>query len=687
MRERGRTPNRLAGETSPYLQQHAHNPVDWNAWGPEALERARREDKAILLSIGYAACHWCHVMAHECFEDEVIAALMNEHFVCIKVDREERPDLDHIYQLAHQLLTGRGGGWPLTAFLAPDGRPFFAGTYFPPTSRQGLPGFLQVLEAVRALYAERRGAVAGVGRRVVEALDAVDASARRPDDPDPLALDSARRALGRVFDPLHGGTRGAPKFPQAGHLELLARREATHPDDDEARSMRILTLRRMADGGIHDQLGGGFFRYAVDESWTIPHFEKMLYDNAQLLRAYTDGFRATGDEVFRGAALDTAEWALREMRLPGGAFASSLDADSGGEEGGSYVWPYEEVRALLLPDELAVASLVYGISREGNFGGRSHLVRRMSAAEAAGWLGQGEAATERLMESARAKLREARAQRLRPGMDDKVLASWNALLAGALARAGRVFERSDLVDAATGAIDFLRRELWMGGRLFASWRDGRATHPAYLDDHAFLLDALLEVLRARWRGGDLRWATELADELCGRFEDREAGGFYFTAADHEELIHRPKTAADSALPSGNGVAAQALLRMGWLLGRSDWLAAAERAIRAFAGPLREAPLAHPALLGALEDLSLPVRLAVLRGAPEALTPWRRAAGDGGERDAVFVIPAGEELPEALAAKRPLGDAVAYVCRGMNCSLPLSDLEAFRRAWEAGLAGA
>ena len=674
--------NRLAEETSPYLLQHAGNPVDWYPWGPDALEKARAEGKPILLSVGYAACHWCHVMAHESFEDEDVARRMSERFVCIKVDREERPDLDHIYQLAHQLLTGRPGGWPLTMFLFPDGRPFFGGTYFPKESRGGMPGFIDLLDRVADLWAQNRGTAEELGRRLAGALASVDAAPPgAPGAPlDRAPLDAAVRSLARNFDPLHGGLRGAPKFPQAAQLELLFRRHAAAPDED-TRRMLTLTLDRMARGGLFDQLGGGFFRYSTDERWLIPHFEKMLYDNALLLVAYVDGVRAFGDDLYRRTAVATAEWMLREMRTPEGAFASSLDADAEGEEGGFYVWRWDEVRALLLPEELAVAEFVFDLSRRGNFDERNHLYLAASAADTARQLGLAEDEVSRRLESARRKLLDARARRPRPGIDDKVLTAWNGLAIKALARAGRVLDRPDFVDAACAAADFLRSTLWRDGRLLATFRAGQAKLDAYLDDHAFLLDALLELLQARWRTRDLDWAVELADVLLDHFEDREAGGFFFTGDDHETLIHRTRSATDSALPSGNGIAALALQRLGWLLGNTRYLDAAERTLRGFAGPLADTPLAFTTLLGALDEHLTPGRIAVLRGDDATLGPWRNAIDDGSRpSDLGFVIPPGETLPEALRSKQPQGDAVAYVCEGPRCSAPLVDPAAFRAKW-------
>ena len=589
-------PNRLAGETSPYLLQHAGNPVEWFPWGGEALSRAKAQNKPILLSIGYSACHWCHVMAHESFEDERVAALMNDLFVNIKVDREERPDLDQIYQMAHAMLTQRSGGWPLTMFLAPDQAPFFGGTYFPKESRYGLTGFAELLPRIAAAYREQGSAIAEQSERLKAALaltnpDAADARTALPAD----ALNLAYAALRRVFDPTHGGFGAAPKFPHAVDLELCLRRYALR-DDKSALEIVATTLERIAAGGIHDQLGGGFCRYSVDAEWTIPHFEKMLYDNAALLALYADAWRATGEVAFERAARGIAAWVLREMRSPEGAFYSSVDADSEHEEGKFYVWTSDELEAPLTAEEWAVARRHWGLDRPPNFEHAAwHLRVAVPLAEVANELGIGAAAAQTRLEQARGKLFAARELRVRPGRDDKVLTSWNALMIGALARAARAFGEAQWQDAARRAADFLRSALWHQGRLLATYKDGRAHLNAYLDDHAYLLAALLELMQAGFRRRDLDWAIEIADALLQRFEDAANGGFFFTSHDHEALIHRPKPAHDNATPAGNGVAAQALVTLGHWLGEPRYLDAAERTLRAFASELGERPSGVAAL--------------------------------------------------------------------------------------------
>jgi uncharacterized protein YyaL (SSP411 family) len=666
--------NRLAQETSPYLRQHADNPVDWYPWGEEAIEAARRLDRPILLSIGYSACHWCHVMAHESFEDEATAAVMNRLFVNVKVDREERPDLDKVYQLAHQVLTQRGGGWPLTMFLAPDDlTPFFGGTYFPKEPRYGMPSFAGLLERVAAFYRDERASVSSQNA----ALRGVFAEIAPPPAPAGLEparepLEAARRRLAASFDPRFGGFGGAPKFPHAASIEFLLRRR----DDAEALGMAHLTLRRMAEGGIFDQLGGGFCRYSVDPFWMIPHFEKMLYDNGALLALCAQAAAATGDEVLREAATSTARWALREMRAPGGAFFAALDADSEGHEGRFYAWARDDVERLLAPDEYRVLARRFGLDREPNFEGAWHLHAFVTLEEIAAELGIPGARASELLANACSKLFAARQGRVRPGLDDKILTAWNGLMIRGLAIAGRLLDAPALLDAALAAVDFLRSEAWRDGRLHATWKDGAARFPAYLDDHAFLLDALIEALQSRFRVEDLEFACRLADALLERFSDREHGGFWFTAEGEDPPLARSKGFADEAMASGNGVAAQALARLGWLLGERRYLDAAEAAVRAGYASLSRAPDAHAAMLNALDEYLDPVEIVVVRGRGADLQDWRAALGRAhAPRRMVVAIPADAAgLPAALAAKRPREATVAYVCRGPVCSEPVERLD-------------
>ncbi|MBX3702864.1 MAG: thioredoxin domain-containing protein [Steroidobacteraceae bacterium] len=677
----GRPKNRLAGETSPYLLQHAENPVDWYPWGEEAIGRARSEDRPILLSIGYSACHWCHVMAHESFEDEATAAVMNRLFVNVKVDREERPDLDRVYQLAHQVLAQRGGGWPLTMFLAPDDlTPFFGGTYFPKEPRYGMPAFTDLLERVAAFYRDERASVKRQNESLRRVFDDLAPPAAAPDRAlSAQPLEAARRDLERSFDGEYGGFGGAPKFPHAGGIERLLRSwqagaQGQQPDL-KALYMATLTLTRMAEGGLFDQLGGGFCRYAVDPYWMIPHFEKMLYDNGTLLALYAQAAVATGDALFRRAAEDTAAWALTEMRAPEGGFYAALDADSEGHEGKFYAWQRDEVQSLLAADEYRVLARRYGLDREPNFEGAWHLHSFVPLAQVAEEAGLGPVRTAQLLDSGRAKLFAARARRVRPGLDDKILTGWNGLMIRGLAISGRALGKDAHVDAACAAADFLRANCWRDGALYAAWKDGRARFPAYLDDHAYLLDALLELLQSRFRAADLAFARDLAEALLAKFADRERGGFWFTAEGQDPPLHRPRSFADDATPGGNGVAAAALARLGWLLGETRYLDAAEATLRAGWESMSRAPQAHTALLNALEEFHDPVEIIVIRGESPTITEWSRAlATIYAPRRMVVAIPAEVDgLPEALAAKAPRGAAVAYVCRGPVCSEPLASL--------------
>jgi uncharacterized protein YyaL (SSP411 family) len=682
------TTNRLGSETSPYLRQHAHNPVDWFPWGPEALGRARSLGKPILLSIGYSACHWCHVMAHESFEDPATAALMNELFVNIKVDREERPDLDRIYQLAHQMLTQRGGGWPLTMFLShEDQRPFFGGTYFPKEQRYGMPPFSEVLRRVAEYYRTRPDDVRAQNAALLDAFAQLSATAPAAEgtlDAAPLA--QCRRELEGSFDSEFGGFGAAPKFPHATMLERLLRdwhaaANSLEPDL-QALYMATLTLTRMAEGGLCDQLGGGFARYSVDAWWMIPHFEKMLYDNGALLAVYADAALATGEPLYANVAAATAQWIMRDMQAPAGGYYSSLDADSEGHEGRFYVWQPEQVRALLDEAEYAVFAPRYGLDREPNFEGEAwHLHAFQSVDDVAAAAGLTSAAASALLDSARAKLLEVRRARVWPGRDEKVLTSWNALMIRGMARAARALGRDDLGESAQRALDFLRAELWRDGRLLATHKDGRSHLAAYLDDHVLLVDAILELLQWRWRSADLGFARELLELVLAHFEDAAAGGFWFTADDHEALIHRSRSFADDATPSGNGIAVFVLQRMGYLLGEPRYLAAAERALRAGWGQYARHPSSHTSMLTALDEWLHPPETVILRGAGPQIGEWQRdIARLYAPRRMIFAIPAdAQELPAALSDKAALGGPVAYVCRGSTCAAPLTELPALVQA--------
>ncbi len=667
--------NKLAEESSPYLLQHANNPVDWFAWNEEALQLAREADKPILLSIGYSACHWCHVMAHECFEDEDTATLMNSLFVNIKVDREERPDLDKIYQSAHYLISRTPGGWPLTVFLSADGQlPIFTGTYFPREQ------FKELLRRVESFSRSHADDIKSQGERLQNALSSLDPSARAGDTVEfsekPLLL--SREQLEKSFDSEYGGFGGAPKFPHPTNIEALlsawrATAESASPDL-RALLMATLTLSRMAAGGLYDHVGGGFFRYSVDERWAIPHFEKMLYDNAALLTVYSDGHAATGDASFGSVAGETAEWIIRDMQDPSGGYYATLDADSEGEEGRFYLWTPAEFDALLTAEESSVARQHYGLDLNPNFERRAwHLHASVPVDSLSGQLSPSRA--QAAFESARGKLLATRNSRVWPGRDEKILASWNGLMIKAMATAARVLEREDLAESACRAADFVHGKLWNNGRLFASFKDQRARFPAYLDDYAFLANGLVELLRYRWNSGYITWACRLVDVLLERFEDAN-GGFFFTADDHEALLHRPKPFSDEATPSGNGIAAQVLLRLGHLLGETRYIDAAERTLRAAWPALEEHPQAHGALLEALRGFLAPTEIIIIRGEPDALASWRRYVNAGYNPGRMsFVIPNDvEALPGLLEERVPRGEAVAYVCQGMVCRAPVTSLD-------------
>ncbi len=675
--------NRLANAASPYLRQHAGNPVDWHEWNETALREAREQGKPILLSIGYSACHWCHVMAHESFEDEATARVMNALFVNIKVDREERPDLDRVYQLAHQLLTGRSGGWPLTVFLTPDDHvPFYAGTYFPRRARHGLPPFVHVLERVRHFWDTRHDEVRAQNRALTDFLATLDRPGGNDVVLDPMPLRRAREHFVTHFDAAQGGRHGAPKFPHAAELELLL--DLAVDPAAPAPELAILVernLEAMAGRGLHDHLGGGFFRYCVDARWEIPHFEKMLYDNAQLLPLYARAARRFGRPDFEDACEGIVAWLRREMAVADGGYAASLDADSEGEEGRHYLWQRDAVRDLLTPDEFAVAARRFGFDRAPNFEGTAwHPVLDKSIAEIVAALGQDESTIRALLASARAKLAAARAERPLPGRDDKRLTAWNALLASGLARAARYLGRPDWAHLAVDVLDFIHERLWRDDRLYACFASGVARFPAYLDDHAFLLDALIERLQCAWNVRDAAWASAVADRLIEDFEDRARGGFFFTAHDAEPLPHRPKPWMDDSLPGGNGVAARALLRLGHLTGKVRYLDAAQRVLHAGWHALTEFAPACSALLRALHDELAPRWLLRLHCAPEREADWRGALRE----DPIETLDVFVHTPDATpwpVTPDPAGNDrdIAYLCRGSACEAPLTTPEALAEA--------
>ena len=683
--------NRLAAETSPYLRQHADNPVDWYPWCSEALERAQAEDRPILLSIGYSSCHWCHVMAHESFEDEATAAVMNERFVNIKVDREERPDLDRVYQFAHQLMARQSGGWPLTAFLDPETRrPFFTGTYFPRQPRYGLPGFADLLMRLSDAFRAKGEELKNQAEKLSVLMAQLVHTKREAELDGRALLARAREQLGSQYDAHEGGFGSAPKFPMPAALERLLRHWAhvqadrSARPDREALDMVMTTLTKMARGGIYDHLGGGFCRYATDRRWAIPHFEKMLYDNGALLGLYADALALGPDPLFTGAVRETAGWLMREMQHPEGGYYAALDADSEGQEGKFYVWRRDVVKRLLTEDEYLVVETLYGLDKPANFEGRWNLYRRDAWRAVVERLYLAPDDAERHLASARAKLFAARAERQPPGTDDKVLASWNGLAIAGLAKAGVRLGEPAWLDSATRAADFVRTRMVENGRLYATWKDGAANYWGYLDDHANMILGLLALLAARWRDHDMRLATFLADELLNRFEDRDAGGFFFTAHDHEQLIHRPKPTADDALPPGNGSAARALTLLGHLAGETRYLEAGQRALQWTQGFIEQHPAGHCTLLTALEEtVELPQQV-ILRGPAEEFAPWLDLARAGYRPwRATYGIPYDATqvpgyLPRLVSADTR-ARVSAFICSGLECSAPIVDLAAFEQA--------
>jgi uncharacterized protein len=642
--------NRLATETSPYLLQHAENPVDWYPWGEEALARARDEEKPILVSIGYAACHWCHVMERESFEDPRVAELMNERFVCIKVDREERPDVDAIYMDAVQGMTGRGG-WPLNAFLTPEGVPYYAGTYFPPEPRHGMPSWPQVLIGVANAWHEQREAIEETGRQILPRLAGAASLPPAEGEMDPAGLDAAVDTLRRGYDHQNGGfSASAPKFPAASAIEFLLRRGE--------RQMALHTLRAMASGGMYDQIGGGFSRYSVDARWVIPHFEKMLYDNALLARAYLHGFQVSGEPFFARVCTETLDWALRDLRQEEGGFASSLDADSEGEEGRFYVWTPDEMGAALGDDALADEALAhFGLTGPPNFEGRWAPVRATSDPERLGEIKE--------------RLRAARERRVWPALDDKRLTAWNALMISALADAGAALERPDYTDAAVACAEFIWRDMRDGdGRLLRTYNRGEARLGAYLEDHAFLLEALLTLYETTF---DPRWfaaARELAETILARFSDTENGGFFATADDHEALIARRKELEDAPIPAGASSAAFGLLRLAALTGEHRYEEAALGVLRLLHAIAPQHPAAFAHLLQALDFHFAPVKEVAIVG-PDA-APLERVVR-GAFRPHVVVAGGPADGVPLLEGRDPVdGRAAAYVCEHFACQRPVTE---------------
>lgn len=667
--------NRLAHETSPYLLQHAHNPVDWYPWGDEAFEKAKADDKPVLVSIGYSACHWCHVMEHESFEDEATARIMNEHFVNIKVDMEERPDVDQIYMTFVQLTTGRGG-WPMNVFLTPDKLPFFGGTYFPPVSKFNMPGFSQVLLSVAEAYRDKRDELLHSANDILGEMRRVGISEFHPGGLSLEQLDNAFESMSRSFDATNGGFGGAPKFPPSMTLEFLLR---YHHRTGKERALEMVerTCRKMANGGIYDQLGGGFHRYSVDAVWLVPHFEKMLYDNAQLIRVYLHLYQITRDEFYKRIAVETLEYVQREMLDASGGFYSTQDADSEGVEGKFFVWTPEEITAILGPKDAQIFNFYYDVSEEGNFEEKNILNVRYAPAEAAKALKIDEEDLNEVLERGREKLFAEREKRIKPFRDEKVLTAWNGLMMAAFAEASSVLNNAEYLEVAKKNADFILSELQSGGRLLRTWKNGKAKLNAYLEDHANFADALIELYQVSGEIGYLHEAKRLADVMIDEFWDEENGGFFFTANEHEELIVRNKDYYDNATPSGNSVAADVLLKLSKFFGDEKYERFAATVLRLVATQISRYPQGFGRSLSALEFYLGGAREIVIVG--EKGNELARAAGKAYIPNAVVVQsenPEGDALPLLEGRQMIEGKPTAYVCENFVCQKPVTTVDEF-----------
>ena len=668
--------NRLANETSPYLLQHANNPVDWYPWGPEALERAKAEHKPILLSIGYAACHWCHVMEHESFEDEATAALMNEHFVCIKVDREERPDLDGIYMQAVQAMTGHGG-WPMTVFLTPEGVPFYGGTYYPPVDRHGMPSFQRVLRSIAGAWKDKQGDVAKTAERMRELYAVSTEAVRTSGQLGPAVLERGFRGLAQSYDMRNGGFRGAPKFPQAMALEFLLA-YAARTETEHAMEIVTTTFRKMARGGIYDQVGGGFHRYAVDDIWLVPHFEKMLYDNALLGRLAVHVHQATGDVEARRIAEETVQWVAREMTSSDGAFFSTLDADSEGHEGKFYLWDEAEIDTLL-GDDAKLVKAYWGVTRGGNFEGRNIPNVVADPSVAAARTGASEDDVLAAVERAKRVLYDRRAQRVWPGKDDKILSAWNGLMLRAAAEAARAFGDEDYRALAVRNGEFLARELVHEGRVLRMPTRGDRRSPGFLEDHAAVALGFIALWELTFDRSWLDRAQQIAESAIEWFWSDETGAFFDTASDHEQLVTRPREVTDNAVPSGTSLMVELLLRLAELRHDADFRRRAVWVLETLAEPMSRYPLAFGHLL-TVADMEINGAIEVaLVGEPgrEDFTAMERAVGSTYAPSLVVAggrPGSGEGLP--LLEGRPMmnGQATAYVCRQYACEAPTTDPE-------------
>jgi uncharacterized protein YyaL (SSP411 family) len=679
--------NRLIHETSPYLLQHALNPVDWYPWGNDAFEKAKRENKPILLSIGYSACHWCHVMERESFEDEKIAALMNELFVSIKVDREERPDLDEIYMNAVQMLTGRGG-WPMTVFLTPDGKPFYGGTYFPPDDRQGMPGFPKILAGVAQAYRERPQDIDKSVGQILTALQRMAQSKATERKLSQEVIAEGADQIARAYDSENGGLGQAPKFPNVGVYELFLRQYR------HSRSQRFLevvshTLTKMAEGGIYDHLGGGFHRYSVDEKWLVPHFEKMLYDNAQLVRIYAQLYCLSGNPLFKRVVEETVDYLLREMLHHEGGFYSTQDADSEDEEGKFFVWTPDEISRLLGDDASAIFCRVYDVTEYGNFEEKNILHPVLTVDQASKLFRQDSGAIEALLANAKRKLFAVRERRIKPFRDEKIITSWNGLVLSGLAEAIKIAARPAYIEAVNRTVDFIFQKMFRDGHLLHTYKDGTAKHLGYLDDYAFLAVGLLDLYETNFDPAHLERAVQLADTMLREFWDDTNGAFFYTGKSHEQLISRAKPAFDGSIPSGNAMATQLLLRLYYLKGTEDYLKRAEKILRSYYDAMESQPFGFAHMLCALDlYLNKPKEIVVVGKREELATKHLI------EQIHSFYLPNKtlqlvgpdeplENISPLLQGKTQVdGKATVYVCQNFTCSAPVTDWQALKPLLEA-----
>jgi uncharacterized protein YyaL (SSP411 family) len=674
--------NLLNQETSPYLLQHANNPVHWMSWNKDSLALAKNTNKPILLSIGYSACHWCHVMAHESFEDQQTADVMNELFINIKADKEERPDLDKIYQNAHSLLTERPGGWPLTVFLTPDTRmPIFAGTYFPKQAKHGLPAFKTLLLQISEIWQSRKPDIQQQSSALQSTYQRIyDASKPTNEDFNPVAIDVARNQIEKQFDNINGGFSGAPKFPHPSIMEFALKywshTKKINQADPRILHCAIFTLEKMANGGLFDHLGGGFCRYSTDELWMIPHFEKMLYDNGPLLSLYSQAWKINSNNLFFDAASETANWVMREMQSAEGGYYSAQDADSEGSEGKFFVWSKDEIQSLLedakqqsdiKPQFIDSFKERFGLNLSENFEGLWHLHGYIAESTLANKHQLDETELHKQHKLIRSYLFKHREKRIHPDTDTKILCAWNGLMIHGMSVAGRLLDKAEYTESAIRAAYFVKNYCWKDNQLFASYKDGKSTLNAYLDDYAFLIYGLLELLQSQWHNELYSWTLELADKLLSDYEDTDYGGFYFTRHQHESLIQRLKNFSDDAIPAGNAIAAYALNRLGYLSGNQQYINAAENCLKSAWNSINQAPISHCALLNALSEYLTPPNILIIRSLAKDEKNWGLLAHKYYlPCTLVYNIPAQQTLHPSLVEKTAENTSRAYPCNGLQC---------------------